>query len=366
MELERNFSQHIQRIYSEISTLGLSAGLSRLKSLEKFQHSVNHHESLATLDFLLRLCDQFRCEDIPELFELFFIYEYWKRINCTIFLTTSVTPDFQINNNSVTCMHAEISTTGCLDCSSFDACAFPRVISPDDLSEANWRCIVCGNPLEFATILFQKWLSYTHHVRTHFLCCLCFAEYSLSEDNQENLPPFDLSLQSPELPRLQTHNDGNLPEFRTDLLNFKDLLAVLLGFLSILAAQFEDPTFPLYYKVPHPIPHDELAWHCMQIASSQLSFQAFAHLANILPKALSSPRLEPLFEYCFSFLEPTDIVSPDGIGQEKGAIFLLSHKFRDFFYVLIESPHISRINALLKDNAETWIRLNSWVVNHFT
>ncbi len=361
--LEKNFCRHIQQVYAEISALGLSAKLSRLSTLGKFQHSVNFQEALLSLDLLFRLCDQFRCMDIPELFKLFFIYEYWNRRERTIFATPSITPNFQINENTVTCARADIPNKGCLACSHFDACQFPRVITPDDLSEANWRCMVCGNPLEFPTVLYQKWLSHSHNVKTHFLCCLCFMEYSLTEEGQGNLLGSDLPVLPPEITPLATDFNISLLGFGPGNLGLKDLLAIILGFLSILSFQFEDPRFALYHKIPHPAPQDEIAWETMQIALSQISRSAFDYLASVLPQALASPRLDSLFEYCFGILEPQDLISCE---DNKDIVFNFSYKLRDFVYAIVKSPHISRIISTLKENPKTWDKLNAWVATQFT
>ncbi len=360
--MEKNFCRHIQQVYSEISSLGLSAKLSRLSTLEKFHHSVSFQEALLALDLLFRLCDQFHCIDIPELFELFYIYEYWDRREHTIFTPPLVTPDFQINENTVTCTLASSPNKGCLACTHFDACDFPRAITPDDLSNVNWRCINCGNPLEFPAILYQQWLTRNHNVKIQFLCCICFMEYSVVEEGRKEIPWREYPVINEEAAPLRVDSHFALSAFNPICMNFKDLIATTLGFLAVLSAQFEDQGFALYHKVPHPVPQDEIAWEAMQIATSQMSQVSFAHLAQILPRALASPRLDALFEYCFNFLESEDLIF---LEDTKDLVYNFNYKFRDLVYALMKTPHVANIIATLQADQPTWEKLNSWVASRF-
>ncbi len=358
--LEKNFCRHIHHVYSEISSLGLSGKLSRLSTLGKFQHSVSYQEGLLAIDLLFHLCDLFQCTDIPELFELFYIYEYWDRREHAIFALPSIKPDFQIDEkNTVTCTLARTAGKGCLECTHFDACEFPRAVTPDDLGGVNWRCIDCGNPLEFPAILYQSWLIRSHNVKIEFLCCSCFMDYSVVEEGRKEIERGEYTILSP-LPA-DLHLSPAI--FSPNCMNFKDLIATTLGFFAILTAQFDDPRFALYHKVPHPAPQDEIAWETMQIATSQISRTSFTHLAQILPRALVSPRLDALFEYCFNFLEPEDIIFPE---DTKDSVYNFSYKFRDFIYALMKGPHVPRMIATLQENPETWDKINTWVANRFT
>ncbi len=360
--MEKDFRRHIQQVYCEISYLGLSAKLSRLSTLEKFQHSVSFSEALLALELLFRLCDQFHCTDIPELFELFYIYEYWDRREHAIFTPPSLAPDFQIGENAVTCTLASSPSKGCLACTHFDACHFPRAITPDDLSNADWRCINCGNPLEFPAILYQKWLTHAHNVKIQFLCCICFMEYSAVEEGRKELGWSEYPLVAETLRPLPADSHFSPVVFHPTSMNFKDLIAITLGFLAILSAQFEDPRFALYHKVPHPVPQDEIAWEAMQIARSQMSRTSFTYLAQILPRALVSPRLDALFEYCFNFLEPEDLIF---LEDTNDLVFNFSYKFRDLMYTLMKTPHVANIIARLQVDQTSWDEINAWVASRF-
>lgn len=145
-------------------------------------------------------------------------------------------------------------------------------------------------------------------------------------------------------------------------MNFEDLVATTLGFFAILLAQFEDPRSALYQKVPHPAPQDEIAWEVMQIATSQMSLAFFTYLAEYLPNILASPRLGALFEYCYNFLEPQDIIF---LEDRKDIVYNFSYKFRDFIYALVKSTHISNIIAALRADQPSWEKLNAWVASRF-
>lgn len=357
--MEKDFRRHIQKVYFEISSMGLSAKLSRLNTLGKFQNSVSYSEALLALDLLFRLCDLFQCTDIPELFELFYIHEYWQRQEHTILVPTSIKPDFQIDEkNTVMCTLARSPQKGCLECSHFDACEFPRTVSSDDLSAVNWRCVECGNPLEFPAVLYQSWITRTHNVKIEFLCCSCFMDYSVIEEGRKEIERGEFTIHSP-LP-VDPHIDPAI--FSPNWMNFEDLVATTLGFFAILLAQFEDPRSALYQKVPHPAPQDEIAWEVMQIATSQMSLAFFTYLAEYLPNILASPRLGALFEYCYNFLEPQDIIF---LEDRKDIVYNFSYKFRDFIYALVKSTHISNIIAALRADQPSWEKLNAWVASRF-
>ena len=359
--LENSFIRYIQQVYSEISSLGLSAGVSRLSTLGKFQHSVRYQEGLLALDYLFRLCDQFHCTDIPELFEMFFINEYRNRREQTIFLPPSITPQFQINDDTVCCTLAENLKKGCLTCSHFDACKFPRAITAEDLSKANWRCMICGNPLEFPTVLFQNWLSHTHHVKTQFLCCICFLEYSRTGEGSDILPGSELPKTLPEA-ALPKSFHVSINDVVPQDLNLTDMFTVVLGLISLLSSQFDDPQYPLHSKVPHPVSHDRVAWEAIQIADSQLTRSKFEYLLRILPRTLTSPRLDALFDYCLGFFEPQDIIS---LEDRKDAVFNFGDKFKDFLQAIMKSNYMPHIIAVLRQNIAIWDELNSWISSQF-
>ncbi|OLS13550.1 MAG: hypothetical protein RBG13Loki_2830 [Promethearchaeota archaeon CR_4] len=359
--MEKSFPRYLQRVYSEISSLGLSAGLSRLSTLGKFQHSVNYQEALLALDFLFRLCDQFQCTDIPELFKLFFIYEYWNRQKHAIFLPPKTTPHFEIIGNSVVCSSAEFPKKGCLDCSHFDTCEFPRNVTADDLFEVNWRCIICGNPLEFPTVLFQSWLSYTHHVKTQFLCCICFLEYSNTEEELDILSGTELPYFSPD-DVLPSYFEVSMNENMTNNINLTDLLNIILGVLCLLSSQLNDSRYVLHYNLSYPLSKDIIAQEAIKIAGSQVTQSKFTYLQNIFSPTLTSPRLDALFDYCLGFLDPQDIIS---LEDTKAIVFAFSEKFKDFLYALMKSHYVPHILSILRENSTTWDDLNSWIANQF-
>lgn len=362
--MEKTVSNLIWRDYHRIVNQGLSAGLDPLERLLKFQHSVSYHEALLSLELLFRLCDRFRCQDVTELTALSYIHEYWclqEQINS---LPSKIAPRFEITENKISCTRAEKPLKGCLRCHHFNACIFPREVLPDDLGNAQWRCVACGNALEFPTIMYEAWVMHQQGVTAQFLCCACFMEYSCQGDFSND------AIKAADFYKMLTTSRVSTPasilvtgEASTEEIYLMDLFTVFLSLVSTLKALFEDPNSHLYYKIVHPASSDNVIGLIFQLLIQYFKREDFARVTNlILPRLGECPRLSSLFEYCIGNFAMEDFLL---LEDADTSILSFSPNFRDFICVFVQTNLPQRILDVFQQSPATWDQLTLWVEDQF-
>jgi len=362
--MEKSLSNVILQAYQDISARGLSAGLETLNHLVKYQHSVSYEEGLLALDYLFQLCNFFGCRDVTELTELFTIYEFWRRQSQTIFLPPDISPHFETVENHIICTLPTIPAKGCLLCSYFDRCRFPRSVNADAFSNAQWRCVSCGNALEFPTAMYEVWITHHYGVTTQFLCCACFLEYSIAGEPEGDATNATLTqiLQSPPLLHLPRVTEYPVVITLEDVYLY-DWCAVILSLIAMLFFLFDDSGSPFYNKMGHPAPHDAVAWEAMQMVASQFSLDDFPHVANVILRPLADfPILDALFDYCLGVLVMNDFFPDDARDPPK---LTLSSNFKDFAYVFVKSEFPPLIVSSLQQSPPAWDKVVLWAEDHF-
>jgi hypothetical protein len=362
--MENTRSANVWQAYTPLESQGLSAGLDGLNHLVKYQHSVTFEEGLQTISHLFHLCALFRCRDIIELVELFTIYEFWHRQRTTIYLPADVSPHFEVIGSTVVCTLPAKRDKGCIRCEYFDRCTFPRSITPDDFTNARWRCVSCGNALEFPAIMYETWLARQYKVTANFLCCACFAEFTVAEEFQDDATKAILlqKLISPP-PAYVRKTYEYPPVIPAEDVAVYDLGAVLIGLLSILLELFSTPGSHLHGRVRATAPQDVISWEAMRMIEQAFSIDDFPLVANtLLPLVTDVPLFDSLFDYCVGVFTTWDFAPAETQANNR---FALSSKFKEFGCVFARTEFPGEIISTLEQFPPAYEKLTLWAEDHF-